>query len=119
MYWFQKNYSNYYLQGLYDKTSALVTFGIIEQTDLDQLTVQVKTMENAVRLSERQLEMATNMLRLQLGVTVDTELELTETIDQMIALAEIGAQMDQGFKPEEQIDFRMLTEAQRPWNRRW
>ncbi|MDY0102216.1 MAG: TolC family protein [Lentimicrobium sp.] len=106
----RQNLSN--LQGLFDKTSALVTFGIIEQTDLDQLTVQVKTMENAVRLSERQLEMATNMLRLQLGVTVDTELELTETIDQMIALAEIGAQMDQGFKPEEQIDFRMLNQQE-------
>lgn len=100
------------LEGLYDKTSALVTFGIIEQTDLDQLTVQVKTMENAVRSSERQLEMATNMLRLQLGVSVKTELELTETIDQMIALAKIDTQMSQSFKPEEQIDFRMLNQQE-------
>jgi outer membrane protein TolC len=100
------------LEGLYDKTSALVTFGLIEQTDLDQLTVQVKTMENAVRSSERQLEMATNMLRLQLGVSVDTELELTETIDQMIAIAEIDSQINQSFKPEEQIDFRMLNQQE-------
>ncbi|MDY0343757.1 MAG: TolC family protein [Lentimicrobium sp.] len=100
------------LEGLYDKTSALVTFGIIEQTDLDQLTVQVNTLKNAVRSSERQLELATNMLRLQLGVSVDTELELTETVEQMIAYAEDAAQIDLTFKPEDQIDFRMLSQQE-------
>ena len=100
------------LEGLYDKTSALVTFGIIEQTDLDQLTVQVNTLKNAVRSSERQLELATNMLRLQLGVSVDTELELTETVEQMITYAEEGAQIDLTFKPEDQIDFRMLSQQE-------
>lgn len=100
------------LEGLYDKTSALVTFGIIEQTDLDQLTVQVNTLKNAVRSSERQLELATNMLRLQLGVSVDTELELTESIEQMIAYAEAGAQIGLTFKPEDQIDYRMLSQQE-------
>lgn len=100
------------LEGLYDKTSALVTFGIIEQTDLDQLTVQVNTLKNAVRSSERQLELATNMLRLQLGVSVDTELDLTETVEQMIAYAEEGAVINLTFNPEDQIDFRMLSQQE-------
>lgn len=100
------------LEGLYDKTSALVTFGIIEQTDLDQLTIQVNTLKNAVRSSERQLELATNMLRLQLGVSVDTELELTENVEQMIAYAEEGAVIDLTFNPEDQIDFRMLNQQE-------
>ena len=100
------------LEELYDKTSALVTFGIIEQTDLDQLSVQLNTLKNAVRSSERQLELATNMLRLQLGVSVDTELELTENIEQMIAYAEEGAVIDLTFKPEDQIDFRMLNQQE-------
>ncbi len=100
------------LEGLYDKTSALVTFGIIEQTDLDQLTVQVNTLKNAVRSSERQLELATNMLRLQLGVSVDTELDLTETVEQMIAYAEESAVIDLTFNPEDQIDYRMLSQQE-------
>lgn len=100
------------LEALHDKTSALVTFGIIEQTDLDQLTVQVNTLKNAVRSSERQLELATNMLRLQLGVSVDTEIELTETVVQMIAYAESETLPDLSFKPENQIDFRMLSQQE-------
>lgn len=100
------------LEALHDKTSALVTFGIIEQTDLDQLTVQVNTLKNAVRSSERQLELATNMLRLQLGVSVDTEIELTETVEQMIAYAESETLPDLSFKPENQIDFRMLSQQE-------
>lgn len=105
-----KNLNN--LEALHEKTTALVTFGIIEQTDLDQLTVQLNSLANTVRSSERQLELATNMLRLQLGVGVDTEIELTESVEQMIAYIQKESQPIADFRPENQIDFRMLSQQE-------
>ncbi|MBW6490113.1 MAG: TolC family protein [Lentimicrobium sp.] len=100
------------LQGLYEKTAVLERVGIIEKTDLDQLSVQVNTLQNAVRSSERQLELATNMLRLQLGVSVDTEIELTNTLDQLIVSTESSLPLNSNFNPENQIDFKMLSQQE-------
>ncbi|GAP43605.1 outer membrane protein TolC [Lentimicrobium saccharophilum] len=105
----EQNQAN--LEGLYEKTAALETFGIIEKTDVDQLSVQVNTLKNAVKSSERQLELATNMLRLLLGVPVDTQLELTDRLDQMLSEAE-ALPLAESFRVEDQVDFRLLNQQE-------
>ncbi|KAF5050565.1 Outer membrane efflux protein [anaerobic digester metagenome] len=105
----EQNQAN--LEGLYEKTAALENFGIIEKTDVDQLSVQVNTLKNAVKSSERQLELATNMLRLVLGVPVDTQLELTDRLDRMLSEAET-LPLAESFKVEEQVDFRLLNQQE-------
>src|SRR5690606_39351462 len=66
------------------KTEPLVRVGMMEKLELDQLSVQVNSLSNAVRSAERQYEMAKNMLRIQLGVTAETEIELTDKLVDMI-----------------------------------
>jgi outer membrane protein TolC len=100
------------LDKLYTKTVALGTFGIIEQTDVDQLLVQVNTLKNAVNSSQRQLELATNMLRLILGVSVDTELELTESLDDLVRMSEGSSPVTEKFSIDDQIDFRMISQQE-------
>jgi outer membrane protein len=100
------------LKSLYEKTAVLEHVGIIEKTDLDQLWVQVNTLQNAVTSSERQLELANNLLRLQLGATVDTEIVLTETLDGMIADAAFENLILQQFKVEQNIDFKMMQQQE-------
>lgn len=102
----QQNLGN--LNKLYEKTSVLEHVGIIEKTDLDQLWVQVNNLQNALTSSERQVELATNLLRLQLGVTVDTEIVLTETIDELIAEAGVENNFTKQFVASRNIDSRML-----------
>lgn len=100
------------LQDLYTKTAALESVGIIEKNDLDQLFVQVNTMQNAVKSSERQMEMATNLLRLQLGVSAETELELFSPISQMLDNALAASSMGSSFRIEDHIDFRLMNQQE-------
>jgi len=79
----KKNVVN--LQEVYKKTEAMVRVGIIEQTDLDQLGVQISSLENAVKSSERQLELAQNMVRLQLGLNPDQEFMLEGTMNDALS----------------------------------
>src|SRR5690606_4377325 len=72
------------LKDVYSKTEPLVRVGMMEKLELDQLSVQVNSLSNAVRSAERQYEMAKNMLRIQLGVTAETEIELTDKLVDMI-----------------------------------
>lgn len=97
------------LQEVFLKTEPLVRVGMIEKTDLDQLSVQVTSLQNAVNASERQLELATNMLRLQLGVPAETEIELTETLAQMLEEPAFEAPLLQSFTLEQNVDYQLMN----------
>jgi outer membrane protein len=95
------------LKEIYRKTEPLVKVGMMEKLELDQLSVQVNSLSNAVRSAERQYEMALNMLRLQLGVTAETELELTENLVDIIE-KEKGPDAGLNFDLTLNADFQLL-----------
>ena len=97
------------LGSVYEKTKPMVEFGVMEKVELDQLSVQVNSLKNAVNSAERQFEMAKNMLRLQLGVSADTSLELTESLQSVIAAGGFEQTLDNGFSLEQNIDFQLMN----------
>lgn len=64
-----------------EKTKNLANAGIIEKTEVSNLAVMVTTVENAQKAAERQLEMAFNMLRFQLGVNAGINIKLITSLD--------------------------------------
>lgn len=100
------------LNTLYQKTSALEHVGIIEKTDLDQLWVQVNNLKNAVSSAERQHELSLNLLRLQIGADVNTEIVLIETLEEMMTDAEAENLMLQQLNIEQHIDFKMARQQE-------
>ncbi len=52
----------------YKKTKDLANAGVIEKTDAKKLSVMVASIDNALKSTERQLELGYNILRLQLGL---------------------------------------------------
>lgn len=95
------------LQEIYRRTEPLVKVGMMEKLELDQLSVQVNSLSNAVRSAERQYEMAKNLLRVQLGVKADTELELTETLADLIE-KEMGPDAEIQFNLGMNADYQLL-----------
>ena len=74
-----KNLEN--LRDIYRKTESMVYAGVLDKYDLDQLSVQMAQVEQALKSAERQEEISYNMLRLQLGVNRNIALELTDSLD--------------------------------------
>lgn len=73
------------LKDLFKKTQAMVKAGAMEQTDADQLQVQVNLLENMLKNTERNIELVTNTLKIELGMNVADELVLTQSLDDLIA----------------------------------
>jgi len=96
------------LQDIYNKTEPMVKVGIMEKVELDQLSVQVNSLNNAARSAERQLEMVKNLMRVQLGVTADTELELTETLNGFIDNYNADKGVEQSFEVQQNIQYQLL-----------
>ncbi len=96
------------LQEVYRKTEPMVEVGIIEKVELDQLSVQVNSLDNAMKSAERQYEMSQNLLRVQLGVSADTGLELTQSLTDIIQDNNVSTGLASSFAPEENIDFQLM-----------
>lgn len=100
------------LQGLYEKTEALGKVGMIEQTDVDQLLIQLMAMKNAVTASKRQQEMALNLLRLQMGAPVSQEIQLTDELSGLLTNDRTASLVLGTFKPEQSIDYRIVQQQE-------
>lgn len=90
------------------RTASLVAVGILEETDRDQITVQLTMLENAVRTAERQTEMAYNLLRMHLGASADTDIVLTETLLQIMAAADIDRTLNTPFDINKSFDYQLM-----------
>jgi outer membrane protein TolC len=93
----------------YENTKAMARVGMAENTDADQLEVSVTMLENAVRSTERQIELYYNMLRFQLGLDINSEIHLKETLDETLDKVIIRAVLDEPFNIENNIDFRIIS----------
>ncbi len=92
-------------------TQKSVDVGVAEQTDADQLQVQVATMESTINSSRRSLEMIYNSLRLQLCLDPDTQIVLTQGIDDLLNMKTTSDLLASEFDIENNYDYRLLKES--------
>ena len=92
-------------------TQSSVDAGVAEQTDADQLKVQVATMESTLNTTRRSLEMVYNSLRLQLCLDEDVEIALTQGIDDLLNMETTSDLLAADFDLDANYDYRLLKES--------
>lgn len=98
------------MKKLHQITQNSVDVGVAEQTDADQLQVQVATMEGTIKSSQRSLEMLYNSLRLQLCLEDDVDIVLTQGIDDLLNMRTTSDLLASDFDIEQNYDYRLLKE---------
>jgi len=83
--------------------------GFIENTDVNQLEVTQLNLENSVKTIERQVNATYGLMKLQLGVSLDAEVKLSESLDKMIASITLESVYDQPFRLEDNLTYQMLN----------
>lgn len=83
--------------------------GVSEQTDVDQISVQVSSMRNTINSTRRSVEVLYNSLRLMLGTTVNAEITLTENIDNVFSLGNVEKLLSEELSLANNLDYQ-LTE---------
>lgn len=104
----EKNLVN--LEKMKTYTESSVAVGISEQTDADRIAVQVASMKNGVNSAKRSLEMVYNALRLQLGLDVNTELELTQGVEELLSVNDAVTLLDSEFMLNNNFSYQLLQE---------
>lgn len=93
-------------------TQRMYDTGVVEQTDVDQISMQVVMLENSKRSVERSLKIIYNLLKFQLGLEPASQLELTETLDQLLPKVVSGDISAQNFDIENNILFQMTETSE-------
>ena len=99
------------LASLYRITQTSVDVGVTEQTEADQLAVQVATMESGINSTKRSLELAYNSLRMLLCVDKDVEIVLTDALESMFNRDRINALFAETFILERNHDYQLLAQS--------
>jgi outer membrane protein len=92
-------------------TRSMYSAGMAESTDVDQMVSNVTMVENTRSSMQRSIELNYNLLRFQLGVSPETRLTLTETLEGLTSQINIETLMSQQFDHKQNLDY-MLIEGQ-------
>jgi outer membrane protein TolC len=76
------------LEEVFKHTSDMAYAGLAEQTDADQIQVNLSQVKNSKKAMERNLQLNFNMMRFLLGLESDEEITLTDNIDQLLPVLE-------------------------------
>jgi outer membrane protein TolC len=98
------------LEKLLAYTERSVDVGISEQTDADLISVQIATMSTNINSTRRSLEMIYNSLRLQLGLDVGTEIELSQTIEELMGVEKAVALLGVDFELDNNYNYQLLEQ---------
>ena len=98
------------IQGLEQMTQNAVNVGAAEQTSADQIRVRVNTLKNNINAQKRNVELATNSLKVLLDVPVETELVLTENMDEVLSPERVLDLLSQDFAIENNLNYQLLRQ---------
>ena len=96
------------IQDLEQMTQNAVNVGAAEQTTADQIRVRVNTLKNSINTQKRNIELATNSLKVLLDVPVETELVLTEDIDDVLSPERVINLLAENFSIENNLNYQLL-----------
>ncbi len=78
----EQNVTN--LQKILERTKGMAKAGVAEQTDVDQLQMQLTMLENTRRSMDRTIQLNYNLLRFQLGTAPNANIQLSQSLSDFL-----------------------------------
>ncbi|HPB26219.1 MAG TPA: TolC family protein [Bacteroidales bacterium] len=99
-----------------DQTRQFQTSGFIEDTDVEQLSLMVSNLKNKMDMTDRNIDLAVDLLQLQMGMDIDQEIVLKDDLMTLLNQAISYNIADKQFDVNDHIDFQLLKNQERLLN---
>ena len=103
-----------FLQQSFEETKKLYENGFVEEQDKDQLELLLSNLLNNQDYIQKQEEIALMLLKIRIGVPLETNLTLTDEIDALMVFTEQGTTLlNETFALENHIEYRSILTQER------
>lgn len=92
-------------------TKSMLSVGMAEQTDVDQMASNLNMVENSRSSLERTIEVNYNLMRFQLGLAPESTIRLSQDLESLTNEIKVETLLTQEFDYNQNVDFS-LVEAQ-------
>jgi len=99
------NYMNL-KQTLYE-TQMMFDKGFVEETDVDQIRVSLNTLSNSLKSAGSQIKIAKKILKYQLGLDLETDIKLTDNLEDIIKQVNPGVTLTEPFQVINNIEYKL------------
>lgn len=98
------------MKKLHAYSSKSVEVGVAEKVDADQILVQVATMETTISSTKRSQEMIYNSLRLQMNLGFDVEIDLIQSLSDLLNVESSLALLYDEFTPKNNYTYQLVLQ---------
>ncbi|MFI8378422.1 TolC family protein [Leeuwenhoekiella sp. NPDC079379] len=91
-------------------TRKIFENGLTEEEDVEQLQITYLGLETQLNNTIRQLAIAYDMLKLTLGITIDSKLQVTDSLEDLAMQYYDLNLLTQSINPENNIDYRIAAD---------
>ncbi len=96
------------IQKTYNEVSKTYKAGLIDETDVSQIELNLLTVNNTIASIRRQKKVAENILKFQIGINITDSILVTDSLEGLFKLASLKAVMQQNFDINKNVDYQML-----------
>ena len=93
---------------IFSYTTKTNTEGFAEETDVDQLQLTLSTIKNLQEMLSRQIEVAQNLLKFQMGIDLSKKIALTDNLNSLLDAANLASLSLKDFKAENNSDYKLM-----------
>lgn len=90
------------------QTEIMYRTGMAEQTDVDQIRISVNQLANATTSLQRSLELSYNMLRFQLGLDTNVDIELSDELESLFTNMQAETALDKPFVIDDNVTYKIM-----------
>lgn len=91
-----------------EETKALFENGFVEEQDADQLQLSLADLDARINYAQQQSENALDMLKFQLGMPMETGLELTDSIESLSGQSSADP-LSENFSLQNNLDYKVQS----------
>lgn len=103
----EKNIKN--TQMIFQDTKALFEGGFAEETDFNQLQINLSTLNNALRSANRQISNLEDLLKFQMNIPNEESIQLTDSLSYLLSQMNISSNSEHQLNEEEHIDYKIIS----------
>jgi len=95
-------------KSIYSDTKELFKSGLAQETDASQLKINLSTLENGLKSAERQIDIIKNLLKFQMNIPLNKDIQLSDKLENLINNINIDEVLKTQFVIDNHIDYKII-----------